>query len=747
LCFLLLVPVTVLNTQEIVINEFMAANDTIITDENGDYSDWVELYNKSESDVNLSGFGLSDTKTQPFKWTIPDLIIKTGHYLVIWCSGKDRKRGELHSNFKLNKETEYLSLIAPEGVLHDSLSYSCQKTDFSMGRFSDGEPAFFYFKQPTPGRSNNVTTSNILALEPHFSPNSGLYGKMASLNLSAAYPEAVIYYSLDSSEPTSQSTKYQHPILIDRTTVVRARTYLPPFKPSPVRSKIFILNIDETITDLPILALITEPENLWDPKSGIYANPKKEGRDWERPVELEYFSEKALFEFSLGAGLRIHGGASRGASSKKSFRLYFRSDYGAAKLEFPILPATNLDQYDVLILRGGFNDSWPHRFDYQRKSTTYLRDQFVMDLFRDMGYISSHGDFLHLFLNGEYWGLYNIIERFDDEFMDFYAGNGEWRLIIAREFDDATNEWQEFENWFSTTNFAVEENFEALKRRVDINNLVDYYILNIWIQNLDWPDNNWYAAKNTADPNSRWIFLPWDSEHTLGGGWGRSRYNQNILDKIKAVRAEPLGSLFDRLRKSTQFRQLVSNRFHWHLTSQLSENSLMHRLDNLVHRIESAIYFESERWGNVFAPEFRYTINEWNAALTDLRVFIQNRTAVVLGHLENYSFPAPMTDVTGPAHQLNIPADPNLLGNFPNPFNQQTRIQYSLSRTDHVELAVYNLLGKKVRTLVNDIQLEGNYQILWNGLNEKNQSVSAGIYLYKLKTSSAIKYGKMVFSN
>jgi hypothetical protein len=724
----------------VVINEFLASNDSTITDRDGDYSDWVELYNKSEDPIDLSGYSLSDDALEPQKWTFPSVQMEAHSYLLVYCSDKDRVDAELHANFKLDKEGEFLSLSSPDGAFIDSLRYPLQEVDVSMGRLPDGNGDFYYFTSPTPLRSNENSNSSVRLTKPDFAVSSGLFEQNFSVSMTSAQPQAIIHFTLDGSEPTASDKLYNQPITINRTTVVRARAFLSGFAASDIRSNIYILNMP-SLDDIPILSIMTDPENLWNSTTGIVANAMETGDAWERPVTLDYIGGNE--SFNLDAGLRIHGGASRSASQKKSFRLYFRSDYGPAKLEYPILPGTDLDEFDDLVLRGGFNDSWPHRYDYQRESTTYLRDQLVMDLFRKMGHLSTHGDFVHVFLNDEYWGVYNLIERYDQDFMDHYVGNGDWLIIKAREIDGSMTAWHEFENWFSNANFARASTFAELKEHVHLDNLVDYYILNIWIQNVDWPNNNWYIAKNLSEANSKWIFLPWDSEHTLGGGWGRSQYTENVLKKINESQGAALGNFLGQLRRSSQFRQLVSNRFDYLTTSVLSEEHVLQHLDSLVQRVETAMDYESDRWGYVFAPEYTYTRQEWQRALQTMQSFIRNRTDVVWEHLVDFYFPEPQTHVDE-KQASSLPDSHQLEQNYPNPFNNTTRLTYHLAYADKVELTVFNLRGERVRRLVEKRQTKGEYQVTWDGHDFSGRVVPSGIYFYQLKTDQSRHLCKMM---
>ncbi|MBN2001626.1 hypothetical protein EH223_12660, partial [candidate division KSB1 bacterium] len=416
--FIVLILYLTLPGYSVVFNEIVAANNTNIADKNGDFSDWLELYNETFSAVNLAGFYLSDDAEEPQKWTFPDVTLQPGAFLLIWCSGKDISDSELHTNFKLSREGETVLLSSTTGMIVDSLSFPALPADMSYGRYPDGSVNFVISENPSPAAANSFSEVNIFAAAPVFSKLPGFYDGSLSVELSTTTDGAQINYTVDTSEPNRQSTPYTGPILIDKTTIIRAVAIAPGIRPSAFSTQTFLSVPQPEIKNLPVLSIVTDPDNLWDDKTGIYANPLKSGDEWERPVSVEFFEQGGEFGFSTGAGIRIHGGASRlpEKSAKKSFRLYFRSEYGVNELEHQIIPSTDRDKYDCLVLRAGFNDAWIHWLDIERELTTYVRDVLMRDIYLSMGHPASHGDYAHLFLNGEYWGLYNVSERYDDDF-------------------------------------------------------------------------------------------------------------------------------------------------------------------------------------------------------------------------------------------------------------------------------------------------------------------------------------------
>ena len=325
----------------------------------------------------------------------------------------------------------------------------------------------------------------VAAEPPQFSKSAGFYTSAIDVELTTATEGAEIRYTRDGSEPSGSSILYQGTLHLDSTCVIRAAAYKSGVDSSFIVTHSFFLAEKPELNDLPVLSLVTAPPNLWDPQSGIYANPLESGDEWERPVAIEFFEQQGALGFFANAGIRIHGGASRQPqkSPKKSFRLYFRSEYGLAKLDYPIIPSSAIERFDRLVLRAGYNDSWIHWLDLERELTTYVRDPLVRDVFIAVGRPASHGDFVHLFLNGEYWGLYNISERYDDDFGDAYIGGGDWDVVKPGADEDnnaieaSTGDlvaWNQFAAWFENRDFRIESNYRDLESWIDLDNLIRF---------------------------------------------------------------------------------------------------------------------------------------------------------------------------------------------------------------------------------------------------------------------------------
>jgi len=648
--------------QAVVINEVAAANGSIKADEDGDFSDWLELFNETDGAVQLRDFYLSDNPGEMKKWRLPDTTMASNSFLLVWCSGKDKFQTELHASFKLERAGECVILSTSDGAITDSLTYPPLPGNVSYGRRPDGAAGFVIFRKPSPNAPNQTEAGLVGAATPVFSKPAGFYPGSFELKIASATPGSEIRYTRNGSEPTRTSLRYNEKIQIDSTCMIRAVAFASGVNPSPISTHSYFVAVKSELNGLPVLSLVTDPKNLWDPETGIYVNPQEGGDEWERPVSVEYFEQSKSPGFSADAGIRIHGGASRmpEKSGKKSFRLYFRPEYGINQLDYPVIPSTANTRFKRLVLRAGFNDAWIHWLDLERELATYIRDQLVRDVFLNMGEPASAGDFAHLFLNGAYWGLYNISERYDDGFCDTYFGNGDWDVVKpgADEQQNAIEategdivEWNNFMRWVRNSDFSGESNYQELDNWVDKDNLLDFYIFNIFSQNWDWPRHNWYAARKKD--NGRWIFMPWDCECTFGTTNSGYSHSMNMWDVIEGQAGYPLPLSFGKLKKNDQFREHVAIRYAELCAAQLSRDNLLNLLEKRLDQIRGAIPFEAERWGGVRQPDV-YDLSDWLAATESMKMFIRNRQSVVTGQLSAEGFDAPGTELPENWHQKDI---------------------------------------------------------------------------------------------
>ena len=365
-----------------MISEILAGNQSGIRDGNGDYSDWIEIWNSSDVAVDLGGHYLTDDQEVMAKWEFPSgTMLAANGRMIVFASGKQNPErwvdddGNLHASFSLSITGEYLALVAPDGntiVSGFEEGYPAQRVDFSWS--ADG-----YFRNPTPGDPEDADSRfDGFVEDTKFSVDRGFFTEPFNVELTSASEEAAIFYTLDGSEPGSENgTLYESPIEIATTTVLRAKAFKDGFEPTNTDTQTYLFlnhvlrqsqdhngypttwggvradyEMDREVVDdpayrddflaaftkVPTLSLVTHVDNWFDRSSGIYQRPTSEGSRWERPVSAEFFSaDNSEPGFSINCGIRIQGGSSRQTDiPKHAFSLRFREDYGPGSLRYPL---------------------------------------------------------------------------------------------------------------------------------------------------------------------------------------------------------------------------------------------------------------------------------------------------------------------------------------------------------------------------------------------------------------------------
>ncbi|MHC5139442.1 MAG: CotH kinase family protein, partial [Planctomycetota bacterium] len=623
----------------LVINELMASNSAVIADEHGEYDDWIEIYNAGALPVLLSGMYLEDDGGN--RWQIPPNVgINPGEFLLFWADDGWPGEGLFHTNFKLSKGGDGVTLYDTDGTtILDTISYSSMESNRSYGRYPDATDNWYDMADTTPAATN----ARGLSGEVNFSHSAGIITSHFSLSLTTATPGAVIRYTTDGSEPTETTGQiYSGPISITNTAIIRAVAIDPGHAPGPVKTKTYLSladiysqpalpagfpdvwheghpvnyqmyppviteyasELNDAFTSIPSLSIVMDMDDLFSQETGIYPNSEERGVDWERPASAELLFGDGSEGFGINCGIRVYGAGSAmpWVNLKHSFRLLFKGDYGPTKLDFPFFDDSPVDQFDTIILRGGSNHCWASREEeYQRDDAEYIRDIFARDTQRAMGELSSHGNFVHLFLNGVYWGLYNPSERPDAAFLsEHYGGEKEdWDAMNSGEIVDGNREAWNTMMSIAEAGLETQEAYEDIQEYLDVENLVTYMIFNHYIGNLDWAEKNWYAGR-LREPGAGFRVFSWDAElsmfdpdpHEPGDALSINNLDHNVDDTPQR--------LFHQLRGNEEFRMLYADHLHRHLFNggALTPNACIDRYSQRVDQLSTAIIGESARWGD-----------------------------------------------------------------------------------------------------------------------------------------------------
>ncbi len=725
----------------LVITEVMPSNEAVLRDEDGDSPDWVEIHNASDRPVSLKGYSLTDDPDNMTKWVFPDRELASGAFVVVFASGKDRRDGEhLHTNFKLGAKGEYLSLVKEKRPIQAfEPTLPKMKPDQSFGVvFKGGKGQFAKsgaLLAPTPGAPNSNQWAPPRTKDTKFSVDRGFYDEAINVAITSATPGAEIRYTTDGSTPSADHGEvYDGPVPIVSTTTLRALALAEGHAPSDVdtHSYIFPKNVisqpqrpqgwprsrpggrsrgffgfggggsvplDYAMADprsfgatekevldalqaLPTLSIVTDQGNLFDRRQGIYANPQKRGRDWERPISIELIDPSGNEDgFQIDAGLRIRGGHSRQPyCPKHAFRVYFRDTYGDGRLNYPLFGAEGVDTFDDIDLRTSQNYSYHYSDD--GRQMTMVREVFSRDTQRDMGQPYARSRYYHLYLNGLYWGMYQTQEHTEASYAARYLGGEpeDYDTLKAvtgfnRQQDDAVPRgysikatdgtyegWEHL--WEQSGKIAAATNAE--ERRLlyydlqglnengkrdpnktvylDADNLIDYMLVTFYTGNFDGPisrfmrnrsTNNWFAVFKRGG-NQGFKFFAHDSEHTMG-----------TKDTLHIDRTGPFSAgeyvgisnpqwIHQQLTASEDYRSRFRERAEAALLGNgpLTVEAGIHRINRRARTVGKAIVAECARWGDYKDRPGR-TKAEWETAIEYLREVVKERTAILPDQLAN----------------------------------------------------------------------------------------------------------------
>ncbi len=522
--------------------------------------------------------------------------------------------------------------------------------------------------------------------ETTFSVASGFFDGPIQIAISTPAPDATIRFTTNGAVPSTHSgTTYSGPLTLTTTTILRAAAFKDGLEPSTPDTRTFLFPRDvahqgvspagfpttwgiregqpvpadyemdpdivnapayrgeivAALKSLPSVSLVLDPHDLFDPHSGIYSNPRESGPDWERPAAVEYLDPRSARGFRIDAGLRVQGGWNRRPeeSPKHAFRVVFRKRHGAGRLRFPLFGESGVHDFDEVILRAGCNNSWLHWSGEERRRGDYIRDQWMRDSLAAMGHPSARGHFVHLYLNGLYWGVYNLVERPAGPFVagnfggaphDFDVRNGSNLLEgDGQAWDQLV---RSLESTTSTRTLPA-----GIGSQLNLTQFADYILLNLYGSNGDWDgSSNWYAARR-RDPPGPFRFFVWDGERTL------ENPEDNTLD-YDAADSPP--RLFQRLRTIPEFRRLFAGRARLHLTGNgaLTPQAAANRYEHWSRQLDLAMVAESARWGDYrrdahpykTGPFELYTREEhWRPEIRRLLTdYFPRRTSVVLRQFE-----------------------------------------------------------------------------------------------------------------
>jgi len=524
-----------LNNSKVYLSEVMSSNDRIVAIAGEENTDWVEIYNAGTEVVDMSGWGLSDNINWPRKWQFPEgTAIWPGEYKVVLLDGSAKAgsdAGRLHSAIKLARAGgETLTLSDSTGYVLDKLYLPEIPTDYSYGR-TWGLGGFFYYDGPTPGQMNSVGFSGF-APTPSFTQAGGLFATDVTVEI--AVPEGTtVRYTLDGSVPTlTNSVEYTGPFTIQDTTAVRARAYQGNLQPSQVISTTYVL---KTFYSMPVVCLVTDPEGLWSQQTGIFA--AGEGIDLRQYERIRFENPKPLYRIQKDAGVRVDAYAemfhnetgetifSQGVEfgimgqysidmPQKSLKVVAKARFGSKYVNGKLFDDREFTQYRAFVLRNSGNDCvWSRMVDgVQSRLVDKVDTTVIHQAWRPV----------IVYINGRYFGHYNLRERVGEHFVaqheglpleaaetiDVLESNG----TASSQINNGSNaEWKEFIKTVKTLSPGKNPaDLQYILDRVDVDNYFDYVIFESYFANTDTGNIRFYKV-----PGEKWKWILYDMDYGL----------------------------------------------------------------------------------------------------------------------------------------------------------------------------------------------------------------------------------------
>jgi len=612
---------------QVVINEYSCSNLNGPTDAYGEREDWIELYNTSPAAVNLTGF-LSDDKFVPNKWPIPaGVSIPANGRLMVFCNDRDTYfGGQLHTSFKLTQtRSEYIILANSAGIIVDSVQLKRTQANHSRGRKTDGSNLWGVFNNPTPNASN-ANAKDGYATTPSFNIGAGFFNAAQLILLSSPDPAVTIYYTINGQYPSAASTVYSTPIAVNTTTAIRAVAISsnPLILPSFCETNTYFINETNTMN---VVSVTGDYPSLFSSAQPIFNS-------------FEFFDKNHQFRFELSGESRKHGNDSW-AYQQKGFRIHARDQYGydhAFKQKF--FRTSPRDTFNVIILKAGASDNYPGNANHPG---CHMRDVFVHTLAYkyQMEMDGRKYEPAILFINGQYWGVYEIRERVDPDFTEYYYNQTEKKVDILRYWGGLNIEagsdtgWVNLYNFIMANNMTNASNYAQVTNFLNVKSLIEYFIINTWLVNSDWLNWNTMWWRGRKGSGVKWRYALWDEDNVLGLGENFTGLNTTTFqndpcqpfDLFQNNSSIKHTDMLVRLMTNPTFEQLYRSTFIDLLNGPLNCNNMLPHFDSIIQIIQPEMQRQSTRWGGNYAT--------WQANVQQMRNEIVGRCAVIAQKLDS----------------------------------------------------------------------------------------------------------------
>ena len=630
----------------VYISEFGGSTGSVATD-------WVELHNSTGSAVSLAGYGLSNNPKNPAKWVFPDISIEPGEYLLLYATGSADKaqKKNLKLNFCISSTGEALFFFDPNGKLIDKLSAGRMKSGQSYGR--DGSDNRFYYAEPTPGAQNGKGYEGITQL-PAFSVTPGIYDNAVTVAITAGEGET-IRYTTDCTTPNASSEVYSGELSISKNSVIRAAAFRDGYLSGDVATATYLFRSDGVNHALPVVTLVTDPDNLWNSKTGIYATGDQFDPDaasyadtlksatyyqakfateeqvdtiWEKPAAFSLFDDNGKQVFTQNVGIRIAGSFGRGRA-QKGFNVIARKEYGKGSMEYPFFENRPYTEYKAVVLRAGAQD----------QNRSKIRDELASGLLEgtDINILYQAYRPTVLYLNGEYWGVYFMKEKRNRFFVAQHENTeNNVDLAIGKGFKQRSygdnSDWVSLYEYATTHDLSASDAYNYVAERMDVDSFRDYMIAEIYNGNTDTYNFQYYRLKG-----GKWKFIFYDF------CWGfQSPGHETLAFRMGKTPSDVCSAkLFAAMLQNKGWRDSFCRRFAELLNTAFAPERVSALIEELYGYVEPEIKREREKFNKdtfmgVKQPNTNLgTYEGFQSEISKLKDFAQKRPEEIKRQLQS----------------------------------------------------------------------------------------------------------------